>query len=281
MNLAFITPTAYLQKFASQGDVHLALAHLIKYDEQTGWMNEYARFYRRESEQGRRVILDNGLFEGAQPDPEALIQRARAIKAQVVFAPDVLYDSKGTIKAFKQFIKLKHEEGLVCDIAGVPQADNPADWWDCFQFMDLHSECALVGLSILSVPKAFGRVVGSTDTPITSARVHLIRQLYNFSDISGHRITPCHLLGLGESYEDIKTANELMSRDIISNDSSSCFVHGANAVRYEKDGTIPGGKNHTPLDFHLKPESFDDEITAREDDIQHNIDTAKEIAHDS
>ncbi len=59
MKLAFITPTSCLEQYSSQGDIYLALAHLID-DNGT---NEYARFHRREAEKGRRVILDNGLFQ--------------------------------------------------------------------------------------------------------------------------------------------------------------------------------------------------------------------------
>lgn len=267
MKLALITPTNYLNKFATQGDFYLALAHLID-DE---GKNEYARFHRRESEKGRRVILDNGLFEGAQVSPEALIQRARVIKAQTVCAPDVLYDSKGTIKGFKSFIRLKHEEGLVCDIMGIPQADNPSDWWECFQFMDLHAECNLIGLSILSIPRAFRNSIGPTSRPITDSRVHLIRQLYAFSYFSGHRITPCHLLGLGESYRDVIEAIKLLGRDIISNDSSSAFVHGMHNVRYRTGGFIPGGKIHEKLDFDLPSNVLNKEQT---DAIQDNINEA-------
>lgn len=269
MKLAFITPTAYLDQYAKQGDIYLALAHLIDDEGE----NEYASFHRREAQQGKRVILDNGLFEGAQVDPESLIRRASAIGAHCVFAPDVLYDAKATIKEFKQFIKLKHEAGLVCEIAGVPQADNPAEWWECFQFMDLHPECNLIGLSILSVPKAFGRDTGPTKRPITDSRVHLIRQLYAYSDLSGRRITPCHLLGLGESYADIVTALQLLPREIVSNDSSSSFVHGLHGVRYQRGGVIPGGKIHEKLDFGIE----EDLAADRHEAVQHNIDEAQWI----
>lgn len=269
MKLAFITPTAYLQQFAKQGDIHLALAHLID-DNGT---NEYASFYRREAQQGKRVILDNGLFEGAQVSTEQLLQRAAAIKASVVCAPDVLFDSKGTIKAFKQFIRAKQEAGLVCDVMGIPQASSALEWWDCFQFMDMHSECSLIGLSILSIPKCFPRF---SREPITASRAYLIRQLYAYSDLSGHRITPCHLLGLGESYDDVKVANELLSRDIVSNDSSSAFVHGLNEVIYDRDGSIPGGKIKDKLDFSIS------ELEAYQlYDIQYNISTARRIANGS
>lgn len=272
MKLAFITPTAYLEKFSAQGDIFLALAHLID-DNGT---NEYARFHRRKVEEGRRVILDNGLFEGAQVTTDQLLRRAAAIKASVVCAPDVLYDAKGTIKEFKRFIQAKHEFGLVAEVMGIPQADNPTDWWECFQFMDLHSECDIIGLSILSVPKSFGRHA-TREQPITSSRVHLIRQLYAHSYLSGRRITPCHLLGLGESYDDIIFATRLLPRDIISNDSSSCFVHGMRGIRYGREGHIPGGKVHEKLDFDLQAWPHDHDHI-EEEDIQFNINMAKALA---
>lgn len=271
MDLAFISPTSYLQKFATQGDMYLALAHLVD----DNGNNEYSRFHRREAERGKRVILDNGLFEGAQVKPEALIQRARAIGAQVVCAPDVLYDSRGTIKEFKQFIRLKQEEGLVAQVMGIPQADNPTAWWNCYQFMELHEECDLVGMSILSVPKAFaGSAKGADRHPITASRVHLIQQLSIFTRVSGHRVKPIHMLGLGESYADIITAIRLLPETIISNDSSSAFVHGAKGICYGRNGSIPGGKNHEKLDFNLPA----DLSQTRERCINSNIDTALKIA---
>jgi hypothetical protein len=271
VKLAFITPTAYLNKFATQGDLYLALAHLIDDNGE----NEYACFHRRKAEQGDRVILDNGLFEGAQVTTDELLRRADTIRAQVVCAPDVLYDSKGTIKEFKQFIRAKQEYGLVCDVMGIPQANNPINWWECFQFMQHNRDCSIIGLSILSVPKSF--TPSNPQQPITSSRVRLIRELYALSYISGRRLKPMHLLGLGESYEDIQAANYLLSRDVVSNDSSSAFVHGLNGVRYRREGSIPGGKIHKKLDFSI-PE---DALVSPKDDlnIQHNINTAKEIAN--
>lgn len=283
MNLAFIVPTFYLQKFATQGDFYLALAHLID-DNGT---NAYTTFHRREAAKGKRIVLDNGLFEGAQVDPATLVHRAGLVNAQTVCAPDVLYDSKGTIKEFKNFIKLKQEEGLVCNIMGIPQASNPANWWECFQFMDMHPECHLIGLSILSIERSFQSVAkGADKRPITASRVHLIKQLYSYSHFSDRRITPCHLLGLGESYADIIYAKRLLSRDIVSNDSSSAFVHGLKGQTYDRFGALRCGKDREKLDFDFTwaEESAKSLIEASskkklaEERIQKNIDTAKSIA---
>lgn len=269
MDLALITPTSFLEKYARRGDIYLALAHLIDDEGE----NEYASFHRREAEKGRRVILDNGLFEGAQVPAEALLRRAQAIRAQVVCAPDALYDSQGTIKAFKQFIRDKHEFGLVCDVMGIPQADNPNDWWECFRFMEMSKECHLIGLSILSIPQSFTN--SAWTRRITDSRMHVLRQLANYESLLGRRSTPCHMLGLGESLADIVLGNRILPNTVISNDSSSAFVHGYNYVEYDGLGNIPGGKILEKLDFDLKVE-LDDFQKAL---ISRNIDRALDLAH--
>lgn len=271
MQLAFITPTSYLHRFATQGDFYLALAHLVD-DE---GKNEYARFHKKEALNGKKVILDNGLFEGAQVTPEQLIKRARSIRAHTVCAPDALYDSRGTIKEFKKFIKLKQEEGLVADVMGIPQANNPQDWWSCFEFFQLNEDCNLIGLSILSVTESFKhKATHANKWPITASRVHLLKQLYSFQEGLGHEVKKCHMLGLGESYADISTAIRLLPKSIISNDSSSAFVHGAQGIVYRDNGIVPGGKDHTKLNFNLPYGTLKDEHI---DAVQKNIDTAKRI----
>ena len=268
MDLAFITPTTYLERYAALGDFHLALAHLID-DE---GKNEYTRFYRLQSEQGKRVYLDNGLFEGNQVPTEDLLHRATLIQAHTVCAPDVLYDSSGTIKAFKEFVRAKQDRGLVFDIMGIPQASNPTDWWECFRFMELSRDCNIIGLSILSIPKSFNEFIGTTG--ITAARMWLIRQLYLYEILLGRRITKCHLLGLGDHLGDITLANRLLPDTIVSNDSSSAFVHGMRDIMYSKLGRIPGGKIKAKLDF-----AFDQDLTLEQlGAITHNIATALAIA---
>lgn len=262
MKLAFIAPTAYLEKYSTQGDFYLALAHLLG-------DAEYLNFHLEEKAKGKVVYLDNGLFEGAQVTPDELINHVARLGPDVVCAPDVLYNSKATIKVFKSFIKLKQEAGLVCKVMGIPQADNPHDWWDCFQFFDTCKDCDMIGLSILSIPKAFGGT-------ITESRRHVIKQLFIHSHMSGRRLTPMHLLGLGEGYGDIQTANCMLPREILSNDSSSCFVTGKHLVRYDKEGKIPGGKIPEKVNFNACTELSTNQIDA----IQWNIRTAKKIAHE-
>lgn len=278
MQLAFITPTAYLDTYSSLGHIYLALAHLVD-DNGT---NDYARFYRRKAAEGHRVILDNGLFEGAQVDTDALLRRARSIDASVVCAPDVLYNAEGTVKEFKQFIRDKQDFGLQCKVMGIPQADNPVDWWNCFRFMDMSQDCELVGLSILSVPQSFEHVAqaehpdGRHFSRITDSRMYLLRQLSSYEKLLGRRATECHILGLGEHYGDILYATAQLKDTVVSCDSSSAFVHGMRNVRYTRLGDIPGGKILEKLDFDLPM----GEINPREHEaITHNIQIAMRLSN--
>ena len=268
MDLAFIAPTKHLNTVSAKGNILLALAHLID----DNGKNEYARFHRRAAERGVRIICDNGLFEGRQVDDEALLRRATAIKAQVVCAPDSLLNSDETIKRFKQFIRVKQDAGLVIDVMGIPQADTPAGWWDCFRFFDLSNDCQLIGLSILSIPAAFGEYFGTRT--ITNTRMELIRQLYSYEILLGRRLTKCHLLGLGDHLGDLTLSTRLLPDTIISNDSSSAYVHGRQGIRYTQLGNLKTGKDPRQVNFDT-----DEELTSEQyRDIVYNMSIAKMLA---
>ena len=69
-SFCIITPTAYLNEYASQSDTHLVLAHLVDQDD------AYAAFYKEASEYDHHfLIMDNGAFEiGHSYDPNKLIE---------------------------------------------------------------------------------------------------------------------------------------------------------------------------------------------------------------
>jgi len=95
-----ITPTAYLEQYASQSSMHLVLAHLVDTDEQ------YADFYAGRSE---FKIMDNGAFElGESYAPDKLIELAHKCKADAIVLPDYPFrESKHTVLAAKD---------LCCDV---------------------------------------------------------------------------------------------------------------------------------------------------------------------
>jgi len=255
VRLCIIAPTPHLEEFATlSNDVHLVLSHLINISEAEK-EGSYTNFYRTRAEQGDTLILDNGLFENhVAEDTVSLCEKASAIKAKVIVAPDVLYDSKATIKSYDAF-----RSKVVYKVMAVPQADNPVDWLDCYKQLVHICEAEIIGLSILSIPKSFGPLLRTNS--ISACRRYVIR-LLEAEDLVRDNIWH-HCLGLGDDVSELSLMNS--TGWIYSNDSSSAVVHGAKEIVYDPDGTIPGGKIREKLDFNKTIEE------SQHKHIYHNI----------
>ncbi len=269
--LAIITPTAFIEEFGNQGDFHLGLSHLLDNNEQ----NEYEKKLVNSQ---KEIFLDNGLFENHFPEGiNDLFRKALRIKASYVFAPDYLFDAERTLSALKNaiYIKNKIEPFKDLKLAAVVQADNEGDFFDLYDELQKIPEVGLIGLSILAVPRCFGswnkerhkkgEEYKHNDNEITSSRVVLLKKLLE----RGNNTKPCHLLGLGNSFEDVLFAKENCPW-IISNDTSSYFTTGINLKKFNDALMVPGGKVKEKLNFNLT------EINALQREcIQYNINKAK------
>lgn len=236
----FICPTAFINDpyIGGRSDFLLALSHLID-DEAT---NEYAQAVKQFKTTWKQVILDNGLFENHSPEgSESLVQKAMKIGADIVFAPDFLYQREATVKAFDEFFEISTKLGAQFKFGYVVQADNRKDYLEAFEQANLDPRIDLIGLSILSVPKSFEEVTKTSD--ITVNRIECIKQIDEFVI---DPIKPCHMLGLGESLLDLAEAKNYPW--IYSNDSSSAFQTGKHLKKYEHLN-VPGGKVHEKVVF--------------------------------
>lgn len=104
----FIAPTHFINdpEIGGRSDFLLALSHLV--DQHA--TNEYAQAAIEFKKTGKQVFLDNGLFENHVPEAiESLVHKAMLIKADVVFAPDHLYDNEKTKEAFDEFYRVAKE----------------------------------------------------------------------------------------------------------------------------------------------------------------------------
>lgn len=81
MQFCIIAPATGLQKWATKSKAHLVLSHVTN--------ALYQQFYRRRSELGDLVILDNGAYEG-QVDSNQLLERISLYHPKVVVLPDLL-----------------------------------------------------------------------------------------------------------------------------------------------------------------------------------------------
>lgn len=270
MKLSLITPTAFIKSHQGQGDFVLGLSHLMRLDQTTA----YEKAIRSTK---LPIILDNGLFENHTPEPlDSLIKKAVKIGATHFFAPDTLYDTKATGEALKKTILAvkRAKRGLSgqrCEefpkIAAVVQANNTKDYWDQLHEFNQNPSVKMIGLSILAVPKSFEKNIRKYD--IAKARMYLLRKM-KLEAVKGYKWKPCHLLGLGDSYEDVFYAAKHCPW-VVSNDTSSAFWNGVQGKSLGGNNCeVKGGKTKIPVDFNLKT------ITNKQHNkIQENIDLVK------
>lgn len=252
MKLAHICPTAYLEEFGSQGDFTLALAHLLDKDS----VNEYEQEI---TALGLPIYLDNGLFELHIPEPlESLVDKAVRIGATHFFAPDRLYDTQGTYDELNRTVRFleqlerdsryRFEKGPP-KIAAVVQANNQADYLTQLLDFNDNPNVDLIGLSILSIPKAFEEELGKVD--ITESRILLLTKMIELAKNKGIKWKKCHLLGLGDSYKDVIFAKKNCPW-VVSNDTSCCFQSGLYGRLLNEKLEVPMGKVKEKVDFELK-----------------------------
>lgn len=215
MKKCFITPTEFINnpEIGWKSDFMLVLSHLLD----TECENEYAIEVKKFAENGKKLYLDNGLFENHEPESgESLLRKAELIWVEYVFAPDYLFDDVKTRKEFEIFADLKDKLNINVKLAYVVQANNPLDYINAYKWAEENPRIDLIWLSILSIPKSFERITQTDD--ITLNRMVCMKILQDF-------IQPkkdAHLLWLWSSLWDIIEAKKYHSW-VKSNDSSSVF----------------------------------------------------------
>jgi len=267
IKVSFIAPTSLIPQYGNQGDFHLALAHLL------GPVNETPNEYEQALiNSGLPIILDNGLFENKESVPvRELMEKAVHLNATHVFAPDVLFDREGTEANIEEAYAVLEEikaDFPECQtkLAAVVQANSADDFLASYLLMADDPRIDLIGLSILSVPHSFKEISGTDD--ITINRIICLKRL---NKLPIHKDS--HLLGLGDSYEDVAFANEHCPW-VVSHDSSSAVWNGVQGKNIHSTSLkVAGGKTKVHVDF-----AFGDELTeVQVADITHNIEVVKSI----
>lgn len=263
MKLSLISPTSLIPSFGNMGDFHLTLAHLLE-DEPNAYENAIVASQKP-------IYLDNGLFENGESVPVGtLMNHAARLKAQFVFAPDVLFNKEATEEnldnAWKQLQIAKEEYGSKTKLAAVVQADNHNDFIESYQNMCNDERIDLIGLSILSIPESFKGLTGTDDIAMNRMRcISIINELPKQKN--------SHLLGLGSSYVDVVYGSRYDW--IVSHDSSSAIWNAIQGHEILDNFEVKGGKTRVHVDFDWN-ESLSDETVEL---IINNINKAKLACH--
>lgn len=260
-----IAPTAYLERYATQSNTHLVLAHLVDSDEQ------YANFYKQISElPNQQLIMDNGCFEQGEPyQPDRLVELGNKCGADVIVLPDYPFQpSHTTIESAMVYAPQFKDAGFKSLIVPQSERGDLEDWISCYIWAVENSDMIdAIGMSILGIPAALPHI------PKMYARV-VMTQLLIDHQIFDFNIYH-HYLGLNAA-PNVEIPSLILMDALDSCDSSNPVWSGINSWKYNtmQDSFAPLSKKYLPpVDFnkpYLSEEIF-------HDIIQHNLDITFDI----
>ena len=254
-----ITPTAYLDDFASQSSMHLVLAHLVDTD------SKYEGFYYSRDE---FKIMDNGAFElGESYNPDKLIELGQRCRADAIVLPDYpLKDAQVTVNAANEYIGDVKSAGFKTMFVPQSETDDLEGWIRAYEYAANHPDIDIIGMSILGIPNAISHI-HTAFARVVLTELLIDRGIFNFEK-------PHHYLGLN-SGPSLEIPSLLNSGALTSCDSSGPVWAGilGHEYSYNTDSLQSVSKIKAHVDF-------DYPLVANEqtlDRIQRNIDMTLEL----
>lgn len=252
MKFAFIAGVNY-PEFSEQGEISFTLCDWINNDE------EYTNYYK---DRKSYKITDNMCAENGISSPaEQVIESARKINSNEIWASDKLYDYEETIRLTEEFIScLTDEDKTRFKIVGLAQGKNASEWLSCYKQMLKNPNIDIIAISKYSV-EAFSEMAATKDFAI--CRIRCIEFLHEHDLLK----KPIHIAGANhlliheiESYKKYPLVRSM--------DSNICFKLGIMGIKLDECITEPLER----LDHHIKNLSKEQlEL------IQYNIDKVKEV----
>lgn len=214
-----ITPTAYLDKFATRSGTHLTLAHLVDSDP------EYTKFYKLQSTLGDRIIMDCSAFElGQSYAPEKLVELATRCGAHALVLPDYPgQPAQKTIDAAIELIPQVKAAGFATFFVPQSERGDLEDWIYAYNWAANNPDIDIIGMSILGIPNALPAI------PRQYARVVMSQILFDRNIVADKHH---HFLGLnaGPNVE----IPALLNMGILNTcDSSNPVWTGVNGIMYD------------------------------------------------
>jgi hypothetical protein len=261
MQYAHIVPTAYLETFDKYNSMHLILAQHIGVDK------EYTKFYQNSK---KYKILDNGAYENKIPvSIEELIEKAQYIEADEIIIPDVFMECEKTLQLLDSSLTYIAEQALDGDfkLMAAPQGKTNAEYMKCLGIMQAMPGVDVIGLSFLVVAQCFKEISACEDVLPNRQMLTKLIELMGFHD------KQYHLLGLGNCKE---LEHQRQHQWIRGGDSSSAFVHGCNAIKFDKIKGLKDERIKTKLNFDIRELHL---ITL--DQIKRNMEVINVFAHNN
>ncbi len=251
-DFAHITPTAYLDLFASGRPFHLTLAHLVEQDE--AYASWYASRDTSRSIMPYINIMDNSAFEmykQGRPmyETDKLIPMAEKIKADYVVMTD--YPGEHYMNTVDKAIEMSKDlRNAGIGTFFVPQGEERdlAQLIDAFDWASEAPEVDYIGVSILAVPLAYGVEKGNKLQRFLSRWKFMCeleeRGILTKIKENGKKI---HFLGMVDGPNEISLVRDF---HIDTWDSSAAVWAGLNSISFDDSPTgLINGKFEKHVDF--------------------------------
>lgn len=238
MQIAHEAPLAIMPLVRTYTDYDYALVHLFE-DEEIG--KPYFDFFAESLNQGRRVILDNSIFElGTAFEPLKFIDWVKKLLPTEYIIPDVFRNSEATLQKVDEWFSLLEEtqstEVLTkCKAIAVVQGDSFEDCVDCYKKL-------LSDKRIYKIAIPFDFPWYQEWTGLTNKEHALMEGRRRFMDYL-HRLNrpsvwkPFHLLGCALPQEFEYYCNTPWLKEQIETiDTSNPVLHGWLGIKYETHG---------------------------------------------
>ena len=236
MRIAHEAPLCIMSKVREYTDYDYALAHFLSNP-------NYYSFFEESLKMGRRVVLDNSIFElGKAVQSEEMLQLIQKLCPTEYIIPDYLEDQEKTLRSIEEWNREYSSQVSGIKI-GVVQGKTYQELLEAFKFID--QNCDKIGISF--------------DYSYYSH----FRYMYNFNNkydklFRGHRdefwwaeIRPqlirsliqdhfpekeIHLLGVGLPQEVRVYSHRDFLGKVTSVDTSNPVIHGMSHIRYGDNG---------------------------------------------
>lgn len=223
--VAEIVPVEQLEDIASN-HYHMCLAHLVAMDEIQA--QKYTEFYRRMSDEGKYVLMDNGAAENNRLDFASLVKQFEKIRPTEVVIPDVLNDANYTLS--KMFNWIDHLHYLPYKFMAVPQGKDFDEWKACAYIMMQEPKVNTIGIS------KFLNIATGDET----IRHQAVQYLDEIADKLGRNDIEYHLLGCDEG-PGIVGGIQRISQRVRGCDSAFAYIASKAEVVIEMNTKRPDG----------------------------------------
>ena len=253
MQISHESPLCLLEESRKFNDYDYALVHLFEENLQ------YLQFFRDSISQGRRVILDNSIFElGKSFEPKRFRYWVEELRPTEYIIPDVLEDYQETKQSLENWI---HENRDLSGVKiGVVQGKTYSELIDCYKIVDSHCDKIAISFDYSFYTSLFPYV--SKHVGFTLGRSFLIHSLLRDGVINTKK--PHHLLGCPLPWEFTLYRNLDWIETV---DTSSPIVHSILGVEFGELGI------HEKKTIKLVDLLFTQKDSINLDLLYHNIKT--------